>query len=152
MSGRVESGQDGGMTGEPIALALDDDERQFLRAAMLNWGGPAEPTHEFAVALGFHNAESLSRDVWNLWKTLETEGALPAADWRRVLLAAEVVFASDVVGVGLDWSIVSGFPDDESIRILRRLQRKLPRWRGSFQFTTDEDGHVHLSDLERPSS
>jgi hypothetical protein len=66
------------------------------------------------------------------------------------LLAAESVFASDVVGSGLDWPTTTGIPDAESIAILRGLQRKLPRWRGSTQFTVNDAGHVTISDRERP--
>ncbi len=64
-------------------------------------------------------------------------------------MSTEVVFASDVVGSGLDWPITTGITDEETIRLLRGLQRKLPRWRGSFQFTM-EDGHVVINDQDRP--
>lgn len=133
-------------------VALDDRERQFLRAAMLEWGGPANPTDALALALGFTSAATMSRETWALWERIEAGQALSAQDWRRVLLAAEVVFASDVVGSGLDWPITSGIPDAESIAILRGLQRKLPRWRRSTQFAVDDSGHVTVSDPERPQS
>lgn len=135
-----------------VTVDLDDRERAFLRAAMLDWGGPARPTHEFAVAMGFADAEQLSSETRSLWERIDRESALSIDDWRRVLLAAEVVFVSDVVGSGLDWKFTSGFSDEESIALLRGLQRKLPRWRGSFQFTVDQDGHVILSDPNRRAS
>jgi hypothetical protein len=75
---------------------------------------------------------------------------LTAEDWRRALLAVEVVFVSDVVGSGLDWRFTSGFSDAQTIEIVRRLQRKLPRWRGSAQFTQDDSGHVSILDPDRP--
>lgn len=131
-------------------VTLDERERQFLRAAMLEWGGPANPTDTLAVALGFGSATSMSRETWALWKRIDSGEQLSAGDWRRVLLAAEVVFSSDVVGSGLDWPISSGFPDADSIAILRGLQRKLPRWRDSTQFTVNDSGHVTTSGLERP--
>jgi hypothetical protein len=138
------------MTDVPVAVELSDDERAFLRAALLDWGGPAKPTDEMAVALGSRDAASLSADTWGLWKRFEAEGALPPSVWRQVLLAVEVVFVSDVVGSGLDWSITSGISDADSIRILRGLQRKLPRWRSSVQFSMGGDGTVHLQDVDRP--
>ena len=131
-------------------MALDDRERQFLRAAMLEWGGPASPTDELAVALGFTSATTMSSETWALWERIESGEVLTSRDWRQVLLAAEVVFASDVVGSGLDWPITSGIPDAESIGILRGLQRKLPRWRGSTQFTINDSGDITVSDPERP--
>lgn len=135
-----------------VPLTLDDRELQFLRAAMLEWGGPANPTDALAVALGFSDAAAMSRETWALWKRIESQEALSSDDWRRVLVAAEAVFASDVFGSGLDWPITTGMPDAESIAVLRGLQRKLPRWRGSAQFTVDDSGHVTVSDPERPQS
>ena len=119
----VGGGQYGLVTDEMMTVNLTSDERAFVKAALLEWGGPARPTDEMAVALGSSDASSLSADTWGLWKMLEDGDALPAAAWRQVLLAVEVVFASDVVGSGLDWHITTGFSDAESIRILRGLQR-----------------------------
>lgn len=94
----------------------------------------------------------MSRETWALWKRIEAGEVLSSQDWRRVLLAAESVFASDVVGSGLDWPITTGIPDAEAIAILRGLQRKLPRWRGSVQFSTSDTGKVTISDPERPQA
>lgn len=102
--------------------------------------------------MGFTSAESLSREAWALWTRIEAGEALTVGEWRQALLAVEVVFASDVVGSGLDWRITSGISDEESIAILRALQRKLPRWRGSVQFTTDDAGKVTISEPERPNA
>ena len=43
----------------------------------------------------------------------------------RSLLMTEVVFASDVVGSGMEWTITTGLTDQETIATLRGLQRKL---------------------------
>ena len=42
-------------------------------------------------------------------------------------LAAAMDFASDVFGSGWDWSITTGLADEDTIRILRSLQRKIAR-------------------------
>lgn len=140
----------GGMSDDAVApVALNDLERRFLRAALLEWGGPARPTNELAAALGFSSAERMSAEAWYLWERIEAGDALTPSDWRRVLLAAEIVFVSDVVGSGLDWAITSGIPDTEALAVLRGLQRKLPRWRGSAQFTVDDVGRVTMTDSER---
>lgn len=131
-------------------VALDDLERKFLRAALLDWGGPARPTDAIAVALGFSSANDISAEAWELWKRIDAGEALEAQNWRRVLLAAEVIFASDVVGSGIDWSTTSGISDVESIEVLRGPQRKLPRWRECAQFSLDETGHVKTADPDRP--
>jgi hypothetical protein len=132
-------------------VVLDDGERQFLRAALLDWSGPARPTDELAAAMGFSSAESLSGEAWALWGRIEAGETLTTDDWRQVLLAVEIVFVSDVVGSGLDFRITSGIPDEEAIKILRSLQRRLARWRGSFQFTT-ASGPVEILNHDRPEA
>ncbi len=114
----------------------------------MDWSGPASPTDELAAAMGFSNAETLPREAWALWTRIEAGEKLTTNDWRQVLLAVEIVFASDVVGSGLDWRVTSGMSDEESIRVLRELQRKLPRWRGSIQFST-KSGSVEILNPER---
>jgi hypothetical protein len=133
---------------QPPQVVLDTEERRFLRAALLDWGGPARPTNELASAMGFSSAESLSAEAWALWGRIEAGEALTSEDWRRVLLAVEIVFASDVMGSGLDFRLTSGIADEDAIKILRGLQRRLPRWRGSVQFTT-ASGRVEIADPDR---
>jgi hypothetical protein len=100
--------------------------------------------------MGFTSADRLSGEARALWERIEAGEALTTSDWRQVLLAVEIVFASDVVGSGLDWRITSGISDEESLALLRGLQRKLPRWRSSVQFTVNETGGVDISDPDRP--
>ena len=45
----------------------------------------------------------------------------------RVLYLTECSWASDVVGAGLDFSIVTEFSDIDGLSLLRRLQRKIGR-------------------------
>jgi hypothetical protein len=47
-------------------------------------------------------------------------------DWVRVVLATEIVFISDVIGSGHDWRHTTGLQDDETLRLLRSIQRKVP--------------------------
>jgi hypothetical protein len=58
---------------------------------------------------------------------IRTGQPLNRRDWRRALIATEIVFASDVFGSGWDWSITTGISDEDTIRILRSLQRKIAR-------------------------
>jgi len=134
---------------EPVHVQLNADERAVLRAGLLDWGGPARPTDALAVAMGFTDAAALPREAWALWEHIDRSSSLTAEAWRRVLLAVEVVFVSDVVGSGLDWRFTSGFSDAKTIEVLRGLQRKLPRWRDSAQFTRDDDGKVTILDQDR---
>jgi hypothetical protein len=134
--------------GDLVAVELSDRERRMLRAGLAEWGGPARPTEKLALAMGFDGVEGLDRDVRALRRALEDGDRLSRRDWQRVLVAIEIVFASDVFGSGLDWPITTGISDTEAIALLRGLQRRMPRWRPSFQFTV-EDGQVEIRDTDR---
>jgi hypothetical protein len=104
---------------------LSEAERQLLRWGLIEWGGPARCTDEMAVAMGFADVRDLFETNDRLVDALETRAPLTALDWVRVLLATEIVFASNTIGSGLDWSITFGSSDEESLRLLRSVQRKL---------------------------
>jgi hypothetical protein len=112
---------------ELIEFALDDSERRLLRWGLADWGGPARCTEEMAVAMGFRSIDDLFMEGDRLSATLERAEAMTRFDWCRVLLATEIVFASNLVGSGWDWSITSGVSDAESLVTLRRIQLKLTR-------------------------
>jgi hypothetical protein len=78
--------------------------------------------------MGFQDKEDLLRgDRRRLQEALDRSEPLTGADWRRTLLATEIVFASYVVGAGWDWSITTGLTDEETIKLLRAVQRKVGR-------------------------
>jgi hypothetical protein len=56
---------------------------------------------------------------------LHSDGHLARREWRSTLVAAELVFGSDTYGAGVEWEIVTGADDAESLNVLRELQRKL---------------------------
>lgn len=96
--------------------------------------------------MGFTNRVRLSSELGRLMTAVEGRDALTLEDWQRVLVATEVVFASDVFGSGLDWSTTTGFSDADTIALLRAVQRKMPRWRSSYQFGVADDGQVTIHD------
>lgn len=110
---------------EPVGVVLNDDERRVLCRGLIEWGGPARCTEEMAVALGFDTVADLHGETDRLLAALVAGEPLTPVDWGRVLLSTEVVFASDLVGAGVDWECVTGLTDEETIRILRDLQRTL---------------------------
>lgn len=112
---------------ELMTIELTDEERSFLRGALNEWNGGALCTEELAFAMGFGSTAELGVELNDhLLPTLdEEEPVLSRLDWLRVLLATEIVFASTIVGTALDWPVTVGVSDEDSIRILRSIQRKI---------------------------
>ncbi|MEV3965187.1 hypothetical protein AB0M34_30600 [Nocardia sp. NPDC050193] len=110
-----------------VAIELSEDEREVLRRGLGEWGGPAHCTEALAVAMGFRSVVDLHGQGRRLRSALTSDKPLSVGDWRRTLVATEFAFASDVFGSGVEWSTTTGLSDEESIRVLRRLQRKLNR-------------------------
>jgi hypothetical protein len=81
-------------------------------------------TDEVAATIGFESASAFYADAERLERAAK-RGQLSPTDARRVLLATEIVFASDVIGAGVEWETVTGLSDVETLRLLRGLQRKL---------------------------
>jgi hypothetical protein len=124
------SSRDGGVMSEKIsARELDISEREVevLGQGLLHYGGPAHATEEFANAMGFSSANSMLEECMEIRRKLQGSGALSARDWTRALLALEICFASKLMGAGYQWSTVTGLSDNETILVLRSIQRKLIR-------------------------
>ena len=116
------------MTNEDLlTIDLTGEERYVLFRGLAEWGGPAHATDALAIAMGFADVEDLLQEGRRLRTAIRAGQPLTRRDWRRALVATEIVFASDVFGSGCDWSITSGLSDDETVKTLRALQRKLAR-------------------------
>ncbi|WP_280248005.1 hypothetical protein [Nocardia abscessus] len=111
----------------PVAIELSAVEREALRCGLGEWFGPACCTEALAIAMDFESVADLSEQGRRISLALVANEPLSGRDWRRALVATEFVFASDVFGSGVEWSITTGLRDEETIGILRRLQRKLSR-------------------------
>jgi hypothetical protein len=122
-----------------MALDLDEDERYVMRCGLVEWGGPARCTEEMARAMGFESISNLFSERHRLIPMIERGDPLSVNDWLKVLVATEVVFASNVVGSGLDWPITTGVSDAETIGHLRSIQQKLGRALFERRRTTSAD-------------
>jgi hypothetical protein len=115
-------------TDDLITVALTPAEQDLLAQGLLEWGGPANPTDELARAMGFQGGEDLWRGKGRELRDAVRQGVpLTREDWRRTLLATEIVFVSDVVGAGTEWPVVTGLQDQETITVLRTIQKKIGR-------------------------
>ncbi len=99
----------------------------MLWAGLIEWGGPARCTNEMAVAIGFRDVADLLDTGYRIADQIKACRALTQLDWVRALLATEVAFASDVMGSGREWSITTGLSDEDTVRHLRSMQRKIQR-------------------------
>jgi hypothetical protein len=111
---------------DAVAVDLTPDERSLLSQGLNEWGGPATPTDALARVMGFAGTEDLlSGEGRSLQEALAHGEPLAGAQWRKALLATEIVFASDLVGSGVDWASATGLTDEETIKLLRMVQRKV---------------------------
>jgi hypothetical protein len=124
---------------------LTKDERRCLEIGLIEWGGPASCTTEMALAMGFTGVPDLIfGEGRRLADSIRSQVPLPPRDWTRALLATEIVFASNVVGSGLDWRTTTGFDDAVTIGLLRSLQHKLSRLRDVPGTRPPRDEHGRL--------
>ncbi|MCP2048974.1 UNVERIFIED_ORG: hypothetical protein J3D58_003046 [Paenarthrobacter nicotinovorans] len=86
-----------------VQFDLDENEREVLRRALMEWAGPAAPTEAMAVAMGFRDVADLFAEGERIAAFIQAGRSLTKGDWRRALLATEIVFASNTVGAGLVW-------------------------------------------------
>lgn len=113
------------MNEDAVDLDLTEAERDFMVTGLAEWGGPATMTDALAGAVGFGTAEAFSSAKKRLMTAMLEGHALSEHDWRRALAAAEISFASNIVGVGLEWEDFSLHSDERTLEAMRSVQRKL---------------------------
>ncbi|QNS06000.1 hypothetical protein [Streptomyces xanthii] len=106
---------------------LAPPEVKLLARALTEWGGPAHCSDQLAYGMGFADRQNLLDECRRLRAALKSDAPLSPADWARTLLAAEIVFVSDLVGSGVEWPTTTGYDDAETLATLRSIQRKLSR-------------------------
>lgn len=70
-----------------------------------------------AKASGFSGTSDLFRDGHRIAADIRPASHLSIADWHRALLATEIIFASDVVGAGLEWHGATGWDNVTTLRL-----------------------------------
>ncbi len=121
----IRPNDDGRRPDQVVSVSLTADQRQLLVCGLVEWGGPASPTDAIAQAIGFSDRSDLRDEGYRIADDLRRGEMLTRRDWTRALLATEIVFASDVVGSGIDWMHTTGFDDVATIQALRVVQRLL---------------------------
>jgi hypothetical protein len=110
---------------EPVFPDLTSEESRLLNRGLFAWMGGSYLTDALAIAMGFESAADFDVQASRIASALESQRPLPGWDWKRALLATEIGFASDVLGLGVEWETVTALGDDETLRVLRGLQCKL---------------------------
>lgn len=106
---------------------LTEGEVRLLRRALAEWGGPARCSDQLAFGMGFADARDLLAQCRILSRALGDDDPIKPVDWARTLLAAEIVFVSDLGGSGVEWQATTGLSDEATLLILRAIQRKLAK-------------------------
>jgi hypothetical protein len=75
--------------------------------------------------MGFRDDDEFVEETERLLAALSGGEPLTPLDWTRIVLATELVFASNVIGSGVEWPITTGLSDEATIRLLRSVQRKV---------------------------
>ena len=104
--------------------------------------GEVRPVRTDAVArvIGLDDVEALHDDGRRIREAIRAGEALSQRDWRRALVATEIVFASSYYGAAGDWEIVAPIDDAGSLSLLCSVQRKLAGLRAPPRSSPDYDG------------
>jgi hypothetical protein len=114
---------------ETVDVDLTGEQRFMLNRGLVEWGGPARCTDAMATAMGFTDVQDLFRETNRILPELDSGHELSRWDWTRTLIATEIVYASDVIGSGAEWTETTGLDDRRSLEVLRNIQHKLSRIR-----------------------
>ncbi|WP_301123010.1 hypothetical protein [Mycolicibacterium fortuitum] len=107
---------------------LSGKQMRFLATALSVWGGVASNRLPPIEALGYTNYADFDADLSRLRGHLSRdEPDLSAQDWSRIQFLAEISWASDMFGAGVEFEQVSAFTDSEALAMLRSIQRTLIR-------------------------
>ena len=94
-------------------------------SALKQWRSVASYKPLPITMLGFSSWPEFDGAVEELRDTIERQQPLSELDWTRVLVLTEIALASNVLGAGLDFELVSSVSDTDAVELLRSIQRKL---------------------------
>jgi hypothetical protein len=105
-----------------LSVKLTDDERSLLRDGLVHWSGPAKLSAGIAALFELESIEVLQHTFDEIDELLVANSTLDRSQLRTAILATELMFASDMVGAGVEWETVTGRSDAETLKLLRPLQ------------------------------
>lgn len=119
-----------------IAVPLSEQERHFIRAALIQWRSAATgfplPISALGIAANWAEFDEL---VDRLRAAVAAQAPLSDLDWARTLFLTEIAWASDLVGTGAEFALVTSISDQDAVKLLRSIQRKIGgSYRGDLLF------------------
>jgi hypothetical protein len=109
---------------ELVAIDLDDDERELMVQGLSEYFKSAKSSVPFLVLLfRVPGAGEFHALVWRLLEAVDNKEPLSPFDWSRALLLAEISWASDLVGSGIEFAKIRS--DEEVMPLLRSTQYHL---------------------------
>jgi hypothetical protein len=112
---------------ELLTVDLSEDERKYIWQAMYQWQWSASRQPFSYQVLGLSSWAEFANLTHRLAHAVTDREQLSDLDWMRILYLTECSWASNIVGSGLDFSIVTEFSDIDCLSLLRHLQRKIGR-------------------------
>jgi hypothetical protein len=107
---------------------LSGEQRRFLDSALSVWDGIAAGHPPPIEALGYTGRADFEADITRLRHQLGRDKPdLSTLDWSRIQFLAELSWASDMFGAGVEFELVSPFSDTDALAQLRSIQRALIR-------------------------
>jgi len=107
---------------------LSREQKRFLDSALSMWGGIAADQPPPIQALGYTSKADFDANLARLRDQLGRDKPdLSTLDWSRIQFLAEISWASDMFGAGVEFELVSPFTDPEALVLLRSIQRALVR-------------------------
>ena len=114
---------------ELVAIELTDDERDFVEQTLKQWSLSAASTPFPFQVLGLSTWDEFGGLTYRLERAAVDGAALTDLDWARLLFLTEITFASDLIGAGVEHTLMTRFSDAEALSLLRGLQRKISNHR-----------------------
>ncbi|GAA2590883.1 hypothetical protein GCM10010435_81980 [Winogradskya consettensis] len=100
-------------------------ERELLRAGVTEWERSEGDRDETARLLGYGDRPEMQSDVVRLAGLPASDRPVSRRDFRRLLLATELAFASETLGWARDWEADTGYTDHDTVTVLRGLQERV---------------------------
>ncbi|MET0451907.1 MAG: hypothetical protein ABW137_08700 [Mycobacterium sp.] len=107
---------------------LSDDEYLLLLHGLNEYLGPAHGSEVLGPLIGVATQSEFFREIKRLLNAIERREPLSELDWSRVLVLAEISWASDILGAASEFQ--TNLSDERALYALRSLQGRIPtgRW------------------------